>query len=126
MSFLQRWRHLTKRAPYDILDKQLGDLFCHNLNKEIGRELCLKYLDTFDEVIDLGFWIKQTLINDGTIKINDDKDHKGSSSNHKILFWAKNKNLINDRVVDTKNTKTSSSIYNLKGSSSVNISSFIY
>lgn len=106
---------MTKRAPYDIPDKQLIDLFCCNLNKEIGRELLLKCLDTFDEVIDMGFRIEQTLIDNGTIKINDDKDYKGSSSNHKTPFWAKNKNVVNDGVVDAKNTKTSSPIYNLKG-----------
>ena len=61
-------------------------------------------MDSFDEAVEMGFQIEQTLIDDGTIKLNNDKYQK-SNSNNKTPFWVKNKNVVNDRVVDAKKLK---------------------
>lgn len=55
------------------------------------------------------FKIKQALIGDGTIRVNNDKHYKGSSSNshnNKTPFWDRNKNIVNDGVVDAKTTRS--------------------
>lgn len=115
------WKHLTKRAPYHILDKQLIDLFCRNVIKEISKELRFKKFDEFEELIEMGCQVEQALIDYGILKINYEKTYKesSSSSNHnkKTPVWAQNKNIVNDGVVDTKTTKSSQPIYNIKVSS---------
>lgn len=73
-------------------------MFTQNVNKEIGYDLRKACFSTFKEVIKRGLAIEKVLIEQGIIKLfKENKDLKGKD---KPRFWNKNKNIVNDVIVN--------------------------
>ncbi|GLJ07896.1 hypothetical protein SUGI_0076310 [Cryptomeria japonica] len=98
-SFLQRWRNLASRCSCEIPQKQMVEMFTQNVNKAIGYELRKACLSTFKDAIEKGLATEKVLIEQGVIKIikENKENYKGKD---KPRFWNKNKNTVNDGVVD--------------------------
>lgn len=80
------------------------EMFTQNVNKDIGYDLRKSCLSTFKEVIENGLATKKVLIEKGTIKLfKDNKDE--SKGKDKPYLWNKNKNMVNDGVVDSNMIK---------------------
>lgn len=79
-------------------------MFIQNVNKDIGYELRKASLSTFKEVIEMGLIVEKVLIEQGTIKLFKDNKEK-SNGKDKPHFWNKNKNTLNDGVVDANMVK---------------------
>lgn len=69
-----------------------------NLNTNLSFQLGLQYISIFDELILKGLNNEQKLIAKGSMQYYNQL----SSSSNKPHFWAKNKNVTNDDVVDAK------------------------
>lgn len=71
----------------------------------------INYVTIFQEVIEKGLSIENILLEQGTIKIyKDNKDDLNSNNKDKPRFWNKNKNTINDGVVDENMVKMTHSL----------------
>lgn len=69
--------------------------------------LDIKCSKNFKDAIDQWLKIEKSLIKKGLVKIhNDNKEGPRPAYNSdKAKFWAKNKNIVNDGVVDAQNVK---------------------
>lgn len=61
----------------------------------------VKYSDSFVEVIAQGLKIEKALIKKGLVKIYKDCP-RPTYNNDKPKFWSKNKNIVNDGIVDAR------------------------
>jgi len=113
-SFTQRWRNMASKLSGDIPEKQQLNIFVQNLHPELSFQLQLQSASTFDELVSKGTIIERALIAKGTIKIfRDNKDYP-QNFNDKSHFWNKNKNVVNDGVVDAKNIQTMKAPINIQ------------
>jgi len=116
-SFTQRWRNMASKLSWEIPEKQQLDIFVQNLHPELSFQLQLQSASTFDELVSKGVIIERALIAKGTIKIFRDNKDSPQNSNDKSRFWNKNKNVVNDGIVDTKNIQTMRAPINIQAAS---------
>lgn len=91
-------------------------MFTQNVNKDIGNELRKYYLSNFKEVIENEMTIERVLIEQETINLLK-YNKEESNGKDKAHFWNKNKNNVNDGVVDANVVKPK---MNFLGTSSSN------
>lgn len=70
--FLQRWRHLTSKHSFPILEEQLVQIFISNMNEKLEFNLQVKCSTFFEEVIAQGLKIEKALIKKDLVKIFKD------------------------------------------------------
>lgn len=99
-SFLLQWRQLSSRRSLHLPEQELVEIFISNLNDEMEFHLDMKGTESFKETQGLKY--ERGLIKKGLIKIyNEPKDGpRPHYSSDKPTFWNKNKNVVNDRIVD--------------------------
>lgn len=95
------------------------EIFIDNLNDEMSYQLKLQCLPSFKKLIKNGIQIEEASIKRGTLKLS--KEGASSSNNNynnnyynnsdKSKFWTRNKNVVNDGVVN--NVKTKQLVLNL-------------
>jgi len=128
-AFLQRWRALESKLPWQIPKKQFVTMFVTNLNPELAFHLQVFCASNFEELIEKGITIEKSLVAKGSIKLydnnkNNHNNNNNTSSNNnnaqtsdKPYFWNKNKNSLNDGVTYTK------AVQNVQNNPLLNISS---
>lgn len=76
------------------------------MNTKIGFHLKILCSNYFYEVIKKGLTIEKALIAKWIVKIFKEIKDYLNSSNGKSWYWNKNKNFINDGMVDSKMAQT--------------------
>ena len=83
-----------------LKEKDMVTLFVENSHPDMAHNFRLHCVTTFVELVEKGPILECALVAKGHIKIyNQDKER---SFNDKPCFWNKNKNAVNDGVIDTK------------------------
>lgn len=100
-TFLQRWRQLASKCSYDMPEKQLLEMFVHNLHPDLSYQIQIQCPTSFTKVIEMGLFIEKAMIAKGTLKLYKDTPPSNYTTD-KSKFWTKNKNVVNDGVVDAK------------------------
>lgn len=95
---------MSSRRSLQLPERELVEIFISNLNEEMEFHLDVKDTDSFNDMITKGLKCERALIKKGLIKIfNEPKDGPRPCFNSdKPNFWNKNKNIINDGVVDAR------------------------
>lgn len=93
------------------------EIFISNLNDEMEFHLEMKDTKSFEEMITQGLKCERALIKKGLIKIyNEHKDGPHPHYNRdKPKFWNKNKNVVNDGIVDARTMKIAQSVARFAG-----------
>lgn len=93
------------------------EIFISNLIEEIEFHLEIKGTNSFAEVITQGLKTKKALIKKGLVKIyKDNKDSPFPNYNSdKPKFWNKNKNVVNDGIVDARTVKNAQPVVKFAG-----------
>lgn len=93
------------------------EILISNLNEEMEFHLDVKDMDSFNDMITKGLKWERALIKKGLIKIyNEPKDGPHPCFNSdKPSFWKKNKNIINDGVVDARTIKSAQPVVQFAG-----------
>lgn len=113
MVFLQIWRHMVSRYPSDVPQKEKMDLFIDNLNDKMSYQLKIQCLPTFQKLIKNGIQVEEASIKKGTLKFskegfissNNAYNNNYYNNSDKSKFWMRNKNVVNDGVVDNVKPK---------------------
>lgn len=110
MVFLKRWRRVVSRYPRDVPEKEKMEIFIDNLNSEMSYRLKLQCLPTFTKLIKNGIQVEEASIKKGTLKFlkegvsssnnNTYNNQNNNNNSDKSKFWTRNKNIVNDGVVD--------------------------
>jgi len=88
------------------------EMFIHNLQTDLSYQIQVQCPISFSKVIEMGLIIEKSLIAKGQIKLYKDTSST-NTNNDKPRFWTKNKNVVNDGVVDAKNVAPKQPIFNL-------------
>ena len=73
----------------------------------------------FKKLIENGVKIEEAMVKKGELKLymkdngNSSNHNNSNNNNDRSKYWNKNKNVVNDGVVDNKNIKTTQPILNL-------------
>lgn len=124
MVFLQRWRRMVSRYPRDVPEKEKMEILIDNSNDKMSYQLKIKFLPSFQKLIENGIQVEEVSIKKGTLKFS--KEGASSSNNNtynnqynnnldKSKFWTRNKNVFNYGVVDANNVKSKQLVLNLSG-----------
>lgn len=126
MTFLQRWRCLFNRYPRPVPDHKKMGIFIDNLTSEISYRLKLQCPPSFSKIIENGRKIEDAMAKKGELKLykegndssnsfnnNNNNNNNNNHNNDKPKFWTRNRNIVNDRVVDANNLKPQQPIFNL-------------
>ena len=115
--FLQRWRQMSSRRSLQLPERELVEIFISNLNEEMEFHLDVKDTDSFNDMITKGLKCERALIKKGLIKIfNEPKDGPRPRFNtDKPNFWNKNKNIVNDGVVDARTIQNAQPVVRFAG-----------
>lgn len=90
-------------------------MFVHNLNTDLSYQIQIQCPTSFSKVIEMGLFIEKAMIAKGAIKIYKDTPNSNYTTD-KSKFWTKNKNVVNDGVVDAKAAAPKQQpIFTLKG-----------
>jgi hypothetical protein len=95
---------LFARYSRSIPEKEKMDIFTNSLDQELSYRLNLHFPPNFEKLIENEITIEGALVKRGVIKI--DKDNPSSSNhnnNDKTRFWNRNRNIVNDGIVDANN-----------------------
>jgi hypothetical protein len=121
ITFLQRWRRLFARYSRPIPEKEKMDIFINSLDQELSYRLNLHCCPHFEKLIENTITIEGALVKRRVIKF--DKDNPSSSNhniNDKTRFWNRNKNIVNDGIVDANNLRTRPFVFNLSSAPCTN------
>lgn len=108
---------MSSRCSLQLPEQELVEIFISNLNDEMKFYLDVKDIDSFNDMITKGLKYEWSLIKKGLIKIyNEPKDGPHPCFNSdKPSFWNKNKNIVNDRVVDARTIKSAQPVVRFAG-----------
>jgi len=67
-AFLQRWRQLASKFPHQMPERQMLEMFVHNLQMDLSYQVQIQCPTSFSKVIEVGLIIEKALLSKGQIK----------------------------------------------------------
>lgn len=117
LTFLQRWRQLCTRCHHKLLESERLDILLDNFVPDFGYQVQLQGPLTFDSMIKQVVRIEAFMIKKGELTLGKDNKQGSSNSNKdKGKLVNKNRDVVNDGVVNNVTTKPAKSIFNLSSS----------
>lgn len=121
---------MVQKYPCDIAEKEKMEIFINNLNSEMSYQLKLKYLPTFTKLIKNGIQVEEVCIKKVTLRLSKDdvislsnntySNQYNNNNSNKSKFWTRNKNVVNDGVVDPNNVKSKKPVLTLSSNTQSN------
>lgn len=111
VTFLQRWRRQCSRYPRTIHEDEKIDILVSNLVPEMRYEIKKIVFTSFDTMIDTACRIEDVLKEQGILTRHNNNTNNGQHNNKdkgKNNNWNKNKQVVNDGVVDSSQSRDQS------------------
>lgn len=97
------------------------DIFIDNLNEEMSYALKMQCPPIFNKMVENGIKIEEALVKKGVLKLQREGNNSSNNTHHnsdKIKFWNRNRNIVNDGIIDANTVKPKQPIFNLSSHTS--------
>ena len=110
VAFLQRWRRLCAKYPRTIPEEERIDIIVRNLVPKLRYEVRKIPFNSFDTMVEVACHIEdvlkeQEILAKSTNNNNSQNNNSNNGNKDKKNYWNKNKQVVNDGVVDSSQPK---------------------